>query len=170
MNAWWLVGMLASVAPVTPSEYQYASAAVELPADLTPTRALGSWHGMVVERGLSPDVVDHRDGYALGDWLVRPHVCSGQVRYHGVVSNEKALRFFVVAECFGQGVNLDRAAAGLAEELAKRLGPKATWANTKVDQVPSRLWEARTFRGNNRPPETSAPAAPASPAVGAPKP
>ena len=151
MNAWMVAAMLLAAGPAPSSEYQYGAGAVDIPADVMPVKALGTWHGLVVERGLAPDLVDHRDGIALGDWLNRPHVCSGMVRYHAVVASEKTLRLYVVAECYGQGTNLDRAAAGLAEEVAKRLGPKATWQNAKVEQAPARLWEVRPFRGNIKP-------------------
>ncbi|MBI5493776.1 MAG: hypothetical protein HY904_02050 [Deltaproteobacteria bacterium] len=153
-----LASLLLLLAAAPPPDFQYGAAAVDLPAEVTPVKALAAWHALVVERGLAPDVLDSRDGFALGDWQSRPHVCAGSLRYHAVVAAEKTLRLYVVAECLGTGATLDRAALGLAEEMVKRLGGRGTFRPAKTAEVPQRLWEARTFRGNNRAPEAAAPA------------
>ncbi|MEW5853508.1 MAG: hypothetical protein AB2A00_32325 [Myxococcota bacterium] len=137
--------------PAGPSNYQYAAAAVDAPPSATPAQILVTWHALMVERNLSPDVVDHREQLALGDWLNRPHVCNGRVRYHVVVGVGRALRAIVVAECYGTAVGLERAALGLAEELGKRIQSKGTAGAMPVQEVPQRIWQARLWRGNTTP-------------------
>lgn len=158
MGSLWMTLVLAAAAP----EPQYGVAAFEPNADQTPQRVLSLWDALLVERGLSPDLVDHKAAVALGEWLSRPHVCSGMVRYHAVVAAERTLKVLVVAECSGQGQGLDKAAQGLADELNKRLGGKGGVLAATVKDVPARLWEQRVQRGNTNPPATPN-AAPPSP-------
>lgn len=144
----------APAAPAGPGkQHDYAAASVTAPGTMNATQILVAWHGLVAERGLAPDLVDHREGLALGDWLVRPHVCSGSVRYHLVLLPGSSLKAVVLAECHGKGSSLDKAAGGLAEELAKKLSIKGNGSPTDVKEVPPRFWQARMWRGNTLPPE-----------------
>jgi hypothetical protein len=131
---------------------EYAAAAVTLPADVTAPVALKTWHGLMVERGLDPEPTDETRHVVLGRWLSRPHVCRGWVRYHLALSPGKALRALVVAECAGQGVSLDRAGTGLADELGKRLSAPEPAATVPVQDVPARLWQSRLWSNKNTPP------------------
>lgn len=149
MHAVLLMTLWAGAPPV---EGQYSAAAVNPPSDATPVKILSAWDSLLAERGLAPDMVDHKAGVALGDWLARPHVCAGQVRYHAVVAAEKVLRVYVVAECAGEGASLERAAVGLATELSQRLGSRSAVSQARVADVPARLWEVRLARGNTTPP------------------
>ena len=138
--------------PADAQQHDYAAAAVDLPAGVTAAHALSTWHALVQERGLEPDRVDLRENVVLGSWLVRTHVCVGWVRYHLALAPGKALKAVVVAECGGKGVALDRAAAGLADEVGQRLGAKESAAPWPTKDIPERLWRARLWRGSNVPP------------------
>jgi len=142
-------------APEAPPGYSYAVAVLDAAPDATPAKLLAAWQKMMQERSLEPDHFDAASGIAIGNWMNRAHVCSGRVRYHAAIVAERTLKLFMVAECSGNNVALDRAVSGLADELAKRLGLRTGSRVAPVTDVPLRLWEVRSARGKTVPPDVT---------------